>query len=84
LISFAGKCDPLALSRAAGNVELEDVLRLDDLLALALLAPALLGYDLAGSLTVATGYGFLGDEAGANLTEYCLCTCVVLATCDCL
>jgi hypothetical protein len=74
LISFAGKCDALALSRTAGDVEFEDVLGLDDLLALALLAPALLGYDLAGSLTVAAGYGFLGDKAGADLTKYCFCT----------
>jgi hypothetical protein len=80
LIGFAGKCDALALSRTAGDVKFEDVLGLDDLLALALLAPALLGYDLAGSLTVAAGYGLLGDEAGADLTKYCFCTYVVLAT----
>jgi hypothetical protein len=84
LICFTGKCDPLAFARTAGNVKFENVLRLDDLLALALLTAALLGYDLAGSLTVAAGYGFLGDEAGADLTKYCFRACIVLATYDSL
>jgi hypothetical protein len=49
LICLALKRYPVALTRAAGDVKLEDLLRFDDLLALALLASLLLGNDLARS-----------------------------------
>jgi hypothetical protein len=77
LVGFAGEGYSLAFAGAAGDVEFEDVLRFDDFFALALFAPVLLGDDLARSLTVAALDGFLGDEAGADLTENCLGTWIV-------
>jgi hypothetical protein len=74
LIGFAFERYPLALSCAAGNVEFQDLFRLDDFVAFALLASLFLGDDLAGALAVAAGNGFLGDEAGTDLAEDLLST----------
>lgn len=47
LVCFACERNAVALSRTTGNVEFEDVLRLDNLLAFTFLAALLLWDDLA-------------------------------------
>jgi hypothetical protein len=74
LVRLALERYPVTLSCTSGDVEFEDLLRLDDFLALALLAAVLLGNDLAGSLAITTGNRFLGDETGADLAEDLLST----------
>ena len=72
MVCFALERYPLAFACAAWDVKLENVLRLDDLVALTFLAPLLLGDDLAGPLTVAARDGLLGDKTRADLAEDCL------------
>jgi hypothetical protein len=74
LVGLASQRNAFALTCAAGNVEFENVLGFDNLFALALLAARLFWDDFARALAVATGDGFLGNKAGANLTENLLGT----------
>lgn len=82
LVCFVRQDDPVSLSGTAGNVEFDYVLTVNDLLALALLAAVLLGYDLAGPLASAARNSFLCYQARAYLSENVLLTCSSSACTD--